>query len=135
MRFHGSDSTIYTTSQTFCHVGNTVEKNHLKFCKQRIDMLTVALENFQIQNEQLKQELGKYRENKVDNEVLQLQNHVKQLTGKTQSESLTWKVRSLKKTIAKLKKLNSTVKNVYEKKLQRIVKVLREILLQNTTLF
>lgn len=134
-RYHDSDSTTCTTPQVYCHNESIIEQNHLKIYKHRIDMLTVALENFRIQNEQLKQELGKYRENTMDNEVFRLQNHVKELTGQQQSQNLTWKVKSLKKTIAKLRKLNITIENVYEKKLQRIVKVLEDILLQNSYYF
>lgn len=134
IRFHDSDSTTYMTPQTYCHNGNAIERKHLKLCKPRIDMLTTALENFRIQNKQLKRELEKYRENTVDNEVFGLRNHVKQLTRQAPGQNLTWKVRSLKKTITKLKKLNSFMENIYEKKLQRIVKVLEDILLQNTAI-
>ncbi|XP_019696843.1 uncharacterized protein LOC109503586 [Harpegnathos saltator] len=129
MRFYASDSTTYATSPAYYHNGNTIERNHLKLCKHRIDMLTVALENFQIQNEQLKQELKKYRGNTVSNEVFQLRNHIEQLTDQEQSRNLMWKVRSLKKTISKLRKLNKTIENVYEKKLQRVVKVPNNIFL------
>ncbi|XP_032683253.1 uncharacterized protein LOC116849808 [Odontomachus brunneus] len=122
MRCHDSESTTCTTPQVYCNNETIIERNHLKLYKHRIDMLTVALENFRIQNEQLKQELDKYRENTVDNEVFPLRNHVKELTSQQQSQNFTWKIKSLKKTIAKLRKLNSTIENVYEKKLQRIVK-------------
>ncbi|XP_039312804.1 uncharacterized protein LOC105202939 [Solenopsis invicta] len=107
------------------HNGNTTDKNHLKFYKYRINMLTTKLENLQIQNERLKKELTKCRGNTVDNEASRLRNRVGQLTTQAQTHSLAWKVRVLKKTIAKLRKLNDTVKHVYEKKLQHIIRVLK----------
>lgn len=131
MRFDDSDSTACTIPQIYCHNESIIERNHLNLYKRRINMLTIALENFRIQNEQLKQELERYQENTVNNEVFRLQNHAEQLNSQEQSQSLTWKVKSLKKSIAKLKKLNSTIENVYERRLQRIIKVLKDIPLQN----
>lgn len=121
MKFH-TNSTC-TTSYAQCQNGNTVERNHLKFCKHRIETLTDGLENLQIQNERLKEELKKCQENRTDNEVFHLRNHVKQSMAEAQSQNLTWKIRMLKSTIARLQKLNGTIEHVYEKKLQRIIRV------------
>lgn len=87
-------------------------------------MLTAALKNFQIQNEQLKEELTRYQEKLTDNDVVRLRDNVKQLTIQAQNQNLAWKVRALKKTIVKLKKLNGSIEQIYEKKLDRIIRVL-----------
>jgi uncharacterized protein YdaU (DUF1376 family) len=102
------------------HNDNALQKNDMK---HRIDMLTRALENLQIQNKRLKQELKKYQEKTTNNEAFRLRNRVKQLKAQAQSQSLVCKVRTLKRTIAKLKKLNNIVEHIYEKKLQRIIRV------------
>jgi len=105
------------------HNDNALQRNDMKLCKHRIDMLTRALENLQIQNKRLKQELKKYQEKTTNNEAFRLRNRVKQLKAQAQSQSLVCKVRTLKRTIAKLKKLNNIVEHIYEKKLQRIIRV------------
>lgn len=86
-------------------------------------MLTAALENFRIQNERLKQELTKCHGKTADSEVFRLWNHIKRLTAQAQNQSLVWKVRALEKTVARLKKLNGIIEHVYQRKLQRIIKV------------
>ncbi|XP_067214521.1 putative leucine-rich repeat-containing protein DDB_G0290503 [Linepithema humile] len=101
---------------------SAIEKNHSKLCEHRIDILTAALQNLRIENVQLRGELTKYQEKSVDNKPFRLQNRVKQLTAQTQIQNLGWKVRVLKKTITKLKKLNKITKHVYEKKLQHLMK-------------
>lgn len=118
-----SSSSIYVPRQ---HDDDVTEGNHLELCKYRIDILTTTLENLRIQNERLRQELTtKCRgNNEISNETFRLRNRVKQLTAQAQIRSLAWKVRLLKKTIAKLKKLNDSIRHIYEKKLQRIIRVL-----------
>jgi len=107
------DSNLSSTMYAAHHDNNIIKENHLK--------LTSTVESLRIQNKRLKQELMKYWQ--IDNEAFRLRNHVKHLTAPTQTQNLTRKVRMLKKTIAKLKKLNDTIKHVYEKKLQHIIKV------------
>lgn len=109
------------------HDDNRIKENHLELYKYRINVLTTMLENLRLQNERLKQELTiKYRgNNKIGKETFQLRNRVKQLTTRAQIRSLAWKIRILKKTIAKLRKLNDNIKHIYEKKLQRIIRVLK----------
>jgi len=108
------DSNLSSTIYAAHYDDNMIKENHLK--------LTSTIESLQIQNKRLKQELMKYWQ--TDNEAFRLRNHVRHLTARAQTQSLAWKVRMLKKTIAKLKKLNDTIKHVYEKKLQNIIRVL-----------
>ncbi|EZA61733.1 hypothetical protein X777_09354 [Ooceraea biroi] len=104
------------------HDDDTLQRSDLKLCEHRIDVLTRALENLQLQNERLRQELMKNQEKTTDNEAFRLRNRVTQLKAQAQSQSLTCKVRALKRTIAKLKKLNNIIEHFYEKKLQRIIR-------------
>lgn len=108
------------------HDDSAIEKSRSKLCEHRIDILTTALQNLRIQNVQLKQQLIKYQGKSMDNKPLRLQNRIKQMTAQTQIQNLVWKVRVLKKTIAKLKKLNKVTKHVYEKKLQHLMKVIEK---------
>lgn len=102
-----------------------IEGNCLKLCKYHIDMLIATLENLRIQNERLKQELTKYQEKTVDTKAFRLQSRVRRLTAQAQTQSFAWKVQMLKKTITKLRRLNDTIKHVYEKKLQHIIRVVK----------
>lgn len=121
-----SSSSVYAPHR---HDDHIMKGNHLELYKYCINVLTTMLENLRLQNEQtsLRQELAiKCRgNNKIDNETFYLRNRVKQLTTRAQIRSLAWKVRILKKTIAKLRKLNDSIKHIYEKKLQRIIRVLK----------
>lgn len=117
-----SSSSVYVARY---HDNDTIEGNHLKLCKYRIDMLTATLENLQIQNERLQQELMKCQEKTVNNKAFRLQSRVRQLTAQAQTQSFACKVQMLKKTITKLRKLNDTIKHVYEKKLQHIIRVMK----------
>jgi len=107
------DSNLSSSVYAAHHDNNIIKEKHLK--------LISTVESFRIQNKRLKQELMKYWQ--TDNEAFRLRNHVRHLTARAQTQSLAWKVRMLKKTIAKLKKLNNTIKHVYEKKLQHIIRV------------
>lgn len=117
-------SSIYAPRR---HDDNIMEGNYLELYKYRISVLTTMIENLRFQNEQLRQKLMiKCRSNnEISNRTFRLRNRVKQLTARAQIRSFTWKVRILKKTIAKLKKLNDSIKHVYEKKLQRIIRVFK----------
>lgn len=112
----------HSLNEISSHDDSAIEKNYSKFCEHRIDTLIVALQNLRIQNVQLRQELIKYQEKSVNNKPLQ---HCVEQPAQTQIESLMWKVRVLKKTIAKLKKLNKITKHIYEKKLQHLIKVIK----------
>ncbi|KAL6254943.1 hypothetical protein P5V15_014285 [Pogonomyrmex californicus] len=118
LKIHDSDS----SSNEYVAHDSTIEGNHLQLCKYCMCVLTATLNNLRIQNEQLKQELMKCQEKMLDNEAFR--KYIKPLTVPIQTPNLMWKVRMLKKTITKLRKLNDTIKHVYEKKLQHIVKVL-----------
>ncbi|XP_011700204.1 PREDICTED: uncharacterized protein LOC105457299 isoform X2 [Wasmannia auropunctata] len=116
------DSYSSSSVHAACHHNdNTIEGNYLKLRKYRIDVLIAMLENLRIENERLKKELTKCQGETVDNEAFRLRNRIKHLTTRAQTQSLAWKIRMLKKTIAKLRKLNDIIKHVYEKKLQHVI--------------